>query len=68
MTQEEIDEELEDLNDQYDEFDGKITLCRYPVSNLTSMLEGWKEGSFSFSTDDKETYQCTGSAYDVVIT
>ncbi len=65
MSQEEIDEANNELNNNFDELiEGKDSLCKYPVAELVEMIVGWKEGSVSGSSEDVEKYECIGSFYE----
>ena len=64
MTEEEINQALEDSNEVVQDMIGKDSTCKYPIEDLVNILEGEKEGSFSFSTEDIEKYECTGSMYE----
>jgi len=44
--------------------EGLDSTCRYQLDEFNKLLGEWKNGSFSFSTEDKTTYECTGSMYD----
>jgi len=63
MTEEEINQQLEESNEVAQDMIGKDSTCKYPIEDLIDILEGEKEGSFSFSTENVEKYQCTGSMY-----
>ncbi len=56
MTEEEIDQALVELNEVAQDMIGKDSTCKYPIEELVDILEGEKEGSFSFSTEDAEKY------------
>ncbi len=64
-TQEEINQQLQETNEQYDIFEGKEGVCKYPLSNLTIRLNEWKQGIFKFSTQDAQRYNCSGSLYEI---
>ncbi|MFH1589354.1 MAG: hypothetical protein ABIB43_02185 [archaeon] len=66
ITEEELAQAIEEQNIASQEMIGKYSTCKYPISDLITMLEKEQEGSFSASTEDEEKYQCTGTMYKIV--
>ena len=65
-SQEEINQKEVDANLQNDDLtENKESLCKYPIFDLLEMLNGWKENSFSGSSQDVEKYDCVGSFYEM---
>lgn len=65
-TEEEIEQPLLEANQAAQEsVVGKDSTCHYPLEDLVNMLEQEQEGRFSGSTSDVQTYQCTGSRYEI---
>ncbi len=58
MTEEEIDIQEQGINVALEDAIGYATLCKYPIADLTQNLNYLKEGTFSGSTEDFETYEC----------
>ncbi len=66
LNEEEIDEQIKQINEEGREaLINTYTLCRYPIEDLVQTLENEKQGHFSWSTEDFNKYECTGTNYGV---
>lgn len=64
-TQEEIDQQLIISNQDAQKVIGKESFCKYTIEDLIQKLQDEMKGSFSWSSEDKEKYECAGSFYEV---
>jgi hypothetical protein len=65
LTLEEINLQINETNEEYDSLvEGKYSICRYPTDELYNKLYEESQGYYQSSTQDVETYNCTGTLYE----
>ncbi len=65
MTDDQINQKQQEINSVLAQNIGEDGTCYYPLNILIQNIEGLKTGNFNGSTEDIQTYNCTGSLYSI---